>query len=883
MNWICRLGRRLSMLFRRRQFDADLEEEMRLHRELREQDQIERGLSPQEAHYAVQRRFGHDLLLREESREMWGWNWLENLLQDVRYGLRMLAKDPGFTAIATLTLALGIGANTVIFSALDAVLFRPLPYPSPDRMVQIFEMAPEGYVNVVSGGAFLDWRDHQTQLAAIALAGPVVCNLRSDRGADQLAGLEVTHGFLSVLGVVPLRGRGFLPEDDQPGGNNNVVLLTEETWQSRFGGDENLLGRKIILDEIPRKVIGILPAGAWIEGNVEFFVPAVFKPEEGFRYNRENHWAVVYGRTRLGVSAFQAEVELRAIKQHLANAYPDPFRKWSVRVIPLHQVLARDSRPTVLILTAAVALVLLIACANVANLLLARATSCRRELALRAALGASGHRIMRQMLTEGLLLALLGGAVGMALSLGGIGLLRHVTAHLLPWHMAPQVDGRVMAACIAITCGTGLLFSILPAWKARRPDLNEALKNGGQSVAGARRSRSQSLLVVSELALTVVLLTSAGLLLRSLVKVIGLDPGFNPEHALTFDLSLPGRSYPSAESRLTFLRSTLERIKALPGVEAVGSSMASPLSLGGPFSGGDFGEFASREDRPDIRVNTMIRLNYVAGDYLGSMGGRLLRGRALNEADNRPNAAPAILVNEELVRRFFPGEDPLGKHLNIAMGIPGQKCEIVGVIRNLKLSRPDWPVTPAAYAAHAFFPYRICLIVRTRLEPLAVVAPIRREIERLDAGVPLANVRTLQQALAGTLGIRRLVLALIGGFAAGALVLACIGLYGVTAYSVATRNREMSIRLAIGATRGGVIGLVIRDGAKLIGIGLVSGAAAATLVARLLSSELYEVSGHDPLVLGSVVSILGAVALFACWLPARWAAKVDPVVALRCE
>jgi predicted permease len=797
----------------------------------------------------------------------------------MKFALRSLLRTPGFTIVAVLTLAIGIGANTAIFSTINAALLRPLPYPHADRLVELRERRADGGINNVSGGAFLDWRTHQTLFDRLTLLNGVAFNFR-DQGAPpvRLDGLAVTHEFLRVLDVPPLLGRDFLPEDEQPGGQNHVVILTEELWRSRFGADPSVLGTQLILDDMPHTVVGVAPAGAWLHRDAQFFVPIVLRPNTELS-SRDLHFATVIGRMKSGVTPLQAETELKEIKRQLESDYPTWKREWSVNVFGLQTQLSGNSRPALLTLIGAVGLVLLIACANVANLLLARASDRRQEIAVRAALGASGARLMRQVLAESLLLAFLGGGLGVVLSFWGVDALRHFTADVLPRALAPTIDGRVLAFSIAVTGATGLLFGIVPAWQVRRPNLNDVLKSGGRSATTGGRNRTQSALVIAEVALTLMLLASAGLLLRSLAKVTGNDTGFEPHRAVAFDLSLPGATYGNNEQRLAFLRDALARLRAIPGVDAAGAG------LGVPFSGRGPGEYISRPDQPDNQ--SLGRLDYISGGYLEALGAKLLAGRTLTDADNTANAPRQVVINQMCAQMFFANEDPVGHSIFVL----GNSWRIVGVIADIPDRSLDGAPRPFAYAALAFESRRFSLVVRTTsslenaeaLEPLSLVPSLRAAIQRIDPGLPLANIRTLEQAMSGSLAQRRVILSLIGAFAITALALACIGLYGVMAYSVVIRRRELSIRLALGATPAAIARMVLRDGFRLTLVGLAVGLAGAFAGARLIASFLFGVGPHDPFVLGAAACLLAAVAVASCWLPASRAARVEPMTALRSD
>ena len=856
----------------------DIREEFQFHLDMRVEALVRAGMSEAAARARALGEFGDPQIGgracarhgdRVERRRRLA-RWAGELRQDTTIGLRLLARSPGFAAVAVLTLALGIGATATIFSALDAVLLRPLPYPEPARLVQVFETLENGSLNSVSGGVFRDWREHRTGFDHLTLVNRVTGNLRERDGAERLRGLEVSHGFLDVFGIRMLRGRGFGPEHDASGGQNDVMILTEDLWRSRFGGRDSILGARLTLDEVPRTVIGIIPAGSWWYDEDQFIIPAVLSPGTD-RASRSSHWAEVYGRLAPGTTLPQADADLKALRRQLVADYPTYKQQWNVAVRPLHEQRSGDRRPLLLMLAGAVALVLLIACANVANLLLARACQRQQEIALRSALGATGQRIVRQVLTESLLLAVLGGIGGVLLSLWGVGLLQQLAVDVFPGAMTPRLDLRVLGFALLITGVTGLSFGILPAWRAYRPDVNDTLKNGGRSATAGGRHRTQSALVIAEIALTVVLLAGAGLLLRSLANAASVDPGFEPGPVLAFDLSLPAVRYETAEARLAFSRELLRRLRAIPGVEAAGAGMAVP------FSGAGYGEYLSRPDRPEPRDRLTGRVDFVSGGYFEALGTRLLAGRWLTDADNRLNGPRVVVVNETLVETLFPGEKPVGRSLTIY----GEPWEIVGVIANVVDQRADRTRRPFAYLPQAFNPFDFSIAMRTALDPLSLVRAARSELRRLDPGVPLANARTLDRAMADSMAQRRIVVSVIGAFAAAALALACIGLYGVMAYSVATRQRELCIRLALGAAGGQVVRHVLGDGLRLTGAGLIAGVIGALGAARLLASQLYQVRSTDPIVMTAATVTVAAVAFVACWLPAWRATRFNPIAALR--
>ncbi|MFO1449559.1 MAG: ABC transporter permease [Opitutaceae bacterium] len=869
MHWL----RKFRWLFRRSQAEADMAEEMRFHLEQRTAEHLADGLAPDEARNAAQRRFGNLASLKEQAREVRGWRWADELPKDLRFAMRQLRKSPGFTTVAILTLALGIGANTAIFSAIDAVLLRPQPYPESERLVNVFERLPSGEKNSVSGSAFIDWRDHQTKFESLFLYAYDALDLTGLGEPEKINALSVTSAFDRVLGVTPLLGRGFRPDDDQVGGRNSVVIVTERFWRVRLGASPTALGQMLQLDGVPHEIVGVMPDRAWFHSNVAIFVPYALWPGS-YRTSHEVNRAHVLGRLARGVSLAQAQAELNSIKQGLQSTYPAHKRTWGVTLQPMHDVLAQESKPVLLLLLGAVGLVLLIACANVANLLLARASTRQREIAVRAALGASGSRLVRQVVTESLLLSLLGGAGGVLLAVVSVHFLGTLGSRFLPATMTPQVDLRVLGFSLLASCGTGLLFGIFPALRVRRPDLNPALASGSRGATDTRVTRSQSSLVVAEVALTVLLLVGTGLLVRSLVRAVTADPGINPRNVLMFGLTLPyGGKYGNAEKRLAFLDRVTEEIRALPGVSAVATTDDLPFSQGGQ------GYFYSLEERPETRQERVGAIKYTSPGYLETLGAHLVRGRFLTAADNRPDAPRVLVINQRLVEVLFGDADPIGRRLSVA----NQAWEIIGVVADMRVDGLPTPPRPTFYAAQAHFPWGSAFMVRTHGDPWAAASAVSAAVHRLDAGLPLDQLRTLEQAMEESLGPQKLILNLIGAFAAAALLLASIGLYGVMSYAVANRQREMSIRLALGATRRDILRLVVGGGVRWVGVGLGVGLLLAIAGARLLANRLTTVNAGDPPVFLGATLILAAVTLLACWLPAWRAAKADPMTALRAD
>ncbi|MEO6235529.1 MAG: ABC transporter permease, partial [Vicinamibacterales bacterium] len=874
------IKRLFRLSFRTREdIRADIADEFSFHLDMRTAELVRSGLDEAPARAQAVREFGR----RESSLAALGREGdsmerrsriavvASELRQDAALGLRLIARSPGFAAVAILTLAIGVGANTAIYSVLDAVLLRPLPYPQADRLVLISETLENGNPNSSSGGAFLDWRTHQTQFDALMLTGRVSANLRGDAAPVRLTGMEVSHEFLNVLRIAPLLGRGFVPEDDRPGGANNVVMLTEELWRSRFNSDPSIVGGRIVLDEVPRTVIGVLPRGGWILKEDTFFIPAVLMPGTD-RAQRSPHWAAVFGRLADGSTLARADAELKTIKRQRNSDYPSFKQNWSVVAQPIPDVIGSVTRAPLLILLGAVALVLLIACVNVANLLLARGCHRQQELAVRAALGASGGRLVRQVLTENLVLALLGGLAGLALAHVGIGWLGRLTADAAPITIVPRLDTPVLLFSLLVTAITGPLVGLLPALRVRRPDLSGAMNTGSKGASSSGRQRTQSVLVVAEVAFTVVLLASAGLLLRSLTRAASTDPGFDPARVLAFDVSLPDQSYTSREKKLAFSTELTRRLRNLAGVAATGTGMAIP------FSGGGYGEFFRRPGSTAADSVTG-RLDFVSPGYLEALGARLLMGRRLTDVDNRADAPRVVVINDETVRVLFPKRDAIGQPLTIG----GNTWQVVGVVANIVDRRLDVASRAFGYVPCAFNMSSLSVVVRTPLDPLSLVASVRAAVAGLDGGVAVASPRALDRAMAESMAQRKVVLALVGIFAATALALAAIGLYGVMAYGVATRRREFGVRMAFGAVRRDLIHDVLRGGLKVTAAGLLCGVAASIGAARLIASELYQVRGADPFVIGGTAFAVTAVAMLACAIPAWRAARLDPMAALRTE
>jgi putative ABC transport system permease protein len=797
------------------------------------------------------------------------------LISDLKFAIRQFAKSPGFAAVAVATLALGIGANTAIFSIVNAVLLKPLPYPHSERLVQICEMPNPGeYIPYASGGAFIDWQDESTQLESIAAAHQVDENLTGAGEPERVSGLEVSADFLRVYGIKPTLGRDFLPIEDAPSGDHDVIILTDELWRSHFGGDPGIVGKLVHLDGASLTVIGVLPVHALFANDASFLTPSVIRPSM-HRTNRDYNYVVnVVGRLKPGTTAAQAAEELTISKRAVRSLYPVFKQKWTVGMLSLHEEIFGDLRPYVLTLLGAVGVVLLIACANVANLLLARATVRQSEIAVRLALGASTWRIVRQLLTESLLLALAGGVAGLLLGVISINPLVVFAGIGDTAGGAIGINPRILVFTLVASCATGLIFGVVPAISAAKPDFGGQLKEGSRgSTAGSRR-RLQSLLLVSETALTVLLLVCAGLLLRSFVNAMNADAGFNAKNVLVFNLSVPNLKAPESADKVRLGQRIMERLQRMPGVASVG--MASSVPMNG---GNGLGDLVSREDRPATRNDFEAGFDSVAGDFFQTMGIPLLSGRFLTRQDDSEKAPKVMVINDVLARTLFGKEDPLGRLLHFK----DATWEIVGVVGSVRRYQLDYGTTPSLYFAQTYFPWRPNVVMRTTVPPLTLAPDVRRALAEVDPDLPIANLRTVEQAVDSTMRTRKVMLVLLGIFALAALVLACVGIYGVISYSVAQRTREIGIRMALGASSRQVLTLILRQGFKLVLVGLGVGIVASLGAGALIAQQLYEVSRADPTVMAVVASVLFAVALFASWLPARRATRVHPSVALRSE
>ncbi|MDB5034528.1 MAG: hypothetical protein JWQ98_1769 [Chlorobi bacterium] len=806
---------------------------------------------------------------------------METFLQDIRFGARTLLKNPGFTAVALLALTLGIGANTAIFSVVNTVLLKSLPYGDPDRLVYLWSTPPHGAAGQFPATAldFREWRQRSRSFTGIAARMQQSFNLTANNNPERLMGEYVSERYFNILDVRPVVGRFFLPTESSDG-NDHVVVLSEKLWKRRFGADTSLIGQTIRLENEPYTVVGVAPDDH--RGVVEIWAPLVLShlgPDNGL------HRLAVLGRLKPGVTAEQAGGEMAGIAAGLAGEFPVTNREWGTSVVPMHEMVVKNIKTVLLILLGAVGFVLLIACANVANLLLARVSERGREIAIRTALGAGRGRLIRQLLTESILLALIGGALGVLLALWGTDLISHIDSAGIPRASEIRLDGGVLLFALGISVATGIVFGLLPAFHASRSNLTTPLKDGGRLVAGGRGGkRLRGLLVVSEVALALMLLIGAGLLIRSFITLQEIRTGFDQEGVLTMQIAMPATKYSDSSKQGTFFRTAIERISHIPGVESAAATTAIPLTGGTPqFT---FTVAGRPIPQPSDAPTTFI--HGVSPDYFRTMRIPVLKGRAFNDHDNESSQAVAV-IGETMAQRTWPGEDPIGKRmtLGVPVGAPPEAIPyitIVGVVGDVKGQALIADNQMDFYAPITQFPsLTVGLVIRTTGNPADLAGPIRREIVSIDSDIPLYQVRTMEDVVSGSLAGPRLYMLLLGIFAGVALLLAAIGIYGVIAQAVTQRTHEIGIRMALGARRGDIMRMIVGEGfvTALIGVGV--GLGLAFVMTRLLGSLLYGVSATDPLTYICVAFVLVIVALAACYIPARRATRVDPMVALKYE
>jgi putative ABC transport system permease protein len=879
MNWI-------TQLRKRREFSDDLSEEIREHLEEKTNDLIERGMSRAEARAAAMREFGNATLIQERSRETWHWMSLEDFFSDVRYGARSLRKNPGFTLVAVLTLALGIGANSAIFSLVNAVLLRSLPFAEPDRLVSLSEH------NWYPQGGFVALRSSSQRMDVAAYLEGRELNLTGEGDPERLYGTNVSAEFFTVLGVRPEQGRGFVRGADQPG-NDSVAILSHSLWQNKFQSDPRVIGRHILLGGVSREVVGIMPADfSFGSPKTQIWIPFAFDPRERTFWGTD--WTPIIGRLRSGVSIAQANAELQPFQTRLLTMFPwkMPAGTWKYppSVIPLQQDVVAAVQPKLLILLTAIALVLLIACANVANLLLARAATRQREMAVRATLGAGRWRICRQLLTESTLLGLGGSIVGLALAYFAISWLKSMLpAEEIPRLASVSIDVRVLLFTALIGMVTGVVFGLAPALQLSNVELTESLKTGSKNLVAANH-RLRSSLAVTEIALAVVLVTGAGLMVKSLWRLLHVDPGFRSESILSARIT-PNQAFCKNFQRCqSFYDSLLDRVRALPGVRNAALVNALPLN-------GRIGFIAARwEGYPEIRdgeVEPLIFDSVVTPDYLSVMQIPLLRGRNFTESDTAPGAEPVALITASTARKYFPGNPAVGKHVRAAW--LNEWKRVVGVVADVRedsLAKPlpDYingaiyePYTQHAQLIYRQPPTEMTLVVRGSTNAASFAGALHQAVLELNREVPITEVQTLRQVVNDSVSGSRAIMSLFAIFAALAVVLGAVGVYGVLSYSVAQRTSEIGVRMALGAQRADIQALILGQGLRIAILGICAGLAGAIVLTRLMTTLLYGVTATDPATFASVALLLAVIALVACYIPAQRAVRMDPTVALRYE
>jgi predicted permease len=882
--WFSRLGELFDKKRRERELDAEMESHLRLHIE----DNLRAGMSLEQARREAIMKLGGVEQTKEDFRQRRGLPLLETLLQDLRYAVRTLRKNPGFALVAVLTLALGIGANTAIFSLVNAILIRPLPYPAPEELVGLGQSRMQQGAGYIQTGVSLpnvkDIAEENTVFQQVAYYRFHSYNLIEENAPERVLSFQVSSGFLPMFGIEPRLGRFFSPDETAPG-KDGVVIISFGLWQRRFAGAMDAIGKSIVLDQRRYAIVGVMPRDfqfTW-DAPVEVLVPLAFMNSELGESARSSRNLETLARMKPGVTHDQAQSEMRTIAERLAQQYPEANKGWNITVEALHAAYHRHLVEPLLVLLGAVSFVLLIACANIANLLLSRMAGRRREVAIRLAVGASRLRMIRQFLTESLLLAAFGGACGLLLAYWGTILLRTEALHNIhsPGLREMRLDWRVLAYALAVAFLTSIVFGLGPALHASKMNLNEMLKESSLNITsetGRRRLRSG--LVIIETALAIVLMTGAGLLIRTFVRIAGVDLGFNPNNALTMWISLPDYKYGSGVQQSAFFRDTLDRIRTIPGVDAAAS-----------FNSVDEVFFTpATQARPAPGQEPTATEQAISPEYFRAMGGKFLAGRDFSAAD-AAGSPPVAIINQTLAHRYWHDRNPVGDHLVLLAKIyaaqnkvADQLLEVVGVVADIKTSEDVWQDHPEFYVPYLQLPLPgMGLVIRTQSDPMSVVSAARAAVLSVDSAQPVHDVQTLSEIVSLNHDFLRFPMALVWIFAALALLLAAIGIFGVMSYSVSQRIHEMAIRIALGAGRRDVLRLTVGEGLGVTLIGVGVGVCLSLGVSRLIASYLYGVSAYDPVTFIGVALLLVGVALVACYLPARRAARVDPLIALRYE
>ena len=870
--------------------NEDLERELRSDLELEDEELRERGAHPEEAVYAARRALGNKTLIVERTHEAWGWAPFERLVADARYAFRVLLKSPGFTLTASLTLALGIGANAAIFSLVSAIILRPLPYPIPNELVGLGQwrnQKGQGYVQTgVSAPNILDIGAQKNIFQQVGYYRGANFNITEGSHPESIEGTKASLDMLPLFGVQPLIGRFFSGEEMQPG-HDQVAILGHSLWQARYGADPAVLGKTIHLDEKPHTIVGVMPARfrfTW-DREMDVFVPLALTPDELSEKGRATSRDLeTQARLQPHVTVDQAQAAMNTLAANLAAEHPEANKGWGFKVEPLHAAYYRHIGKPLLIMLGAVLFVLLIACGNIANLLLARATARRREIAIRAAIGANRRRLITQLLTESVVLASIGCVLGLLLAYFGDRILTlemtHYRRFSVPNASVISLDWRVLLFALSLTLLTGIIFGLAPAWIVSRTDLNEALReSSANSTADSGRQRLRNGLVISEIALALVLLTGAGLLVRTFLGLMQVDLGIDPTNVVTMEIDLPHYKYPAAENQTLFYRQMLQRVQSLPGVKAAG--IEQPGST----------VFFQPEGQPVMAPGQEPTANFNAvspGDF-AAMGIRLVAGRGLIDSD-ADGATPVALISETAAHRYWPNSNPIGRHLSILARVysgksadTAQSLEVVGVVKDRR-GYDLWEPRADIYVPFEQHPVPWSYLrVRTAVPPMTVVPSIRQAVLAIDNEQPLREVMLLTEQIAQTYGTLRFPMTLVWIFAALAVVLSAVGIFGVMSYSVSRRTHELAIRMALGADRLVVLRQILREGLGITLIGVLIGLIAALGLSRIMADYVYGIKATDPLTYAAATLLLVLTALAACYLPARRAASVDPMRALRME
>jgi putative ABC transport system permease protein len=877
IHYLRALAARLQGLFGSRKVDQELDDEIETHLRLLTERYVRQGMTEADAAWAARRQFGNITLLKEANREMRGISFIETFVQDLRYGLWMLRRNPGFTSVAVLTLALGIGANTAIFSIVNAVLLKPLPYPDPQRLVWITEVLHGAELN--GAADYIHWREQSKTFDHLTAFTTGQIYLTGRGEPERLDVVRATANLVPALGIAPQLGRAFTPEEDRPVGDP-VVILSHALWQRRFGGDPSVIGQSVTLDGRDRVVIGVMPPGFKFIRKADALLPRAIDVQDALKNEGMRYAGEFIGRLKPGVSVKQARSELDLILERLAQEKPNRLYGERTIMTPLGEKLVGNLRQGLLAQFGAVGFILLIACANIANLLLARANVRRKEMAIRAAMGAGRGRLVRQMLTESLLLSVFGGLAGLFLSLAGVKALTPLIpdnlAHLKGSGPLFFVNGAALGFTFLASLLTGVVAGIIPAIQASRIDLNESLKEGARGVAFSRRQgawRVSPALVVAELALTLALLTGAGLLIKSYVRAQAVAPGFSTENLLTMTIPLRVARYPLAQRKI-INQDLLTRINSLPGVK---------VAAIGPIPMTEIRTAMDGRSESDSQ-NQGIGVYYVSDDYFRAMGMPLRMGRSFTEQDNE-SAPPVVVVNEATARNIYPGENPIGKLVDYQFPDREIQGTIVGVVADVKSFGLEANAPAMEYRLLRQNTHLIGgeLVIRTAGDPLNLVPAVRQQVREINPNIPVVDVMSMEQRLANSHGRRRFQTMLFGLFAAVALAIATVGIYGVISYGVSQRTHEIGIRMALGAQARDVLRMVVRRGMILTLIGAALGLGTALALTRVMKNLLFGVSATDPATFALIALLLVVVALIASYIPARRATKVDPLQALRHE